>query len=178
MFNPITVGRTRLSHRLVMAPLTRFRAHDDHVPSQIAVEYYRQRASVHGTLIISEGTFLSPTAVGFLNAPMIHNSEQITAWKRITDAVHSKGSYMFCQLFASGREVSPDVLEATGQRLRGASAVPMEAGSQVPYEMAEHEIRSVVDEFVQAARNAIEAGFDGVEIHGANVGFLSTILSH
>lgn len=163
---------------MVMAPLTRFRAHDDHVHSDIAVEYYSQRASVPGTLIITEGTLLSPNAVGYLNAPMMHTSEQISAWKRITDAVHSKGSYIFCQLFASGWEVSPEVLKVTGQPLRGSSAVPMIAGSEVPHEMTEQEIWNVVDEFVQAARNAIDAGFDGVEIHGANVGLTPNILSY
>ncbi|KAL9008913.1 MAG: hypothetical protein Q9173_006009 [Seirophora scorigena] len=155
-----------------MAPLTRFRADDNHVPSDMAVEYYSQRASVPGTLIITEGTFLSPTAVGFLNAPMIHSQEQIAAWKRVIDAVHSKGSYIFCQLVASGREISPQVLEVTGQPLRGSSAIPMEPGAQVPYEMTENEVWGVVNDFAQAARNAIEAGFDGVEIHGAN-GYLT-----
>ncbi|KAL8969401.1 MAG: hypothetical protein Q9197_004367 [Variospora fuerteventurae] len=155
-----------------MAPLTRFRNDDNHVPLDIAVEYYSQRASVPGTLLITEGTFTSPAAVGFLNAPVIHSPDQIAAWKRVTDAVHSKGSYIFSQLCGVGREVSPQVLEATGQSLRGVSAIPMESGGLVPSEMTDKEIWGVVNDFVQGAKNAIEAGFDGVEIHGAN-GYLA-----
>ncbi|KAL8652490.1 MAG: hypothetical protein Q9210_002651 [Variospora velana] len=172
LFTPLKLGRIQLSHRMIMAPLTRFRADENHVPLDIAVEYYSQRASVPGTLLITEGTVLSPTAVGWLNEPMIHSPEQIAAWKRVTDAVHSKGSYIFSQLFTVGREVSPQVLQMTGQPLRGASAIPMESGGLVPYEMSDKEIWGVVNDFVQAAKNAIEAGFDGVEIHGAN-GYLT-----
>lgn len=154
-----------------MAPLTRMRAEDDHVPSEMALDYYSQRASVPGTLIISEGTLLSPEAIGWLNIPMIYTRQQIAAWKRITDAVHAKGSYIYCQLFAAGREVSAEVMKVTGTELRSSSAVPMEAGGAVPRAMTEDEIWNSVGQFVQAARNAIEAGFDGVEIHGANVSF-------
>ncbi|KAL8921117.1 MAG: hypothetical protein Q9208_005870 [Pyrenodesmia sp. 3 TL-2023] len=155
-----------------MAPLTRVRAEDDHVPSEMALEYYSQRASVPGTLLISEGTLLSPEAICWLNMPMIYSRQQIAAWKRITDAVHAKGSYFYCQLCTAGREVSAEVLKVTGTKLRSSSAVPMEAGGAVPRAMTESEIWNSVGQFVQAARNAIEAGFDGVEIHGAN-GFLT-----
>lgn len=169
LFSPIKLGRTQLSHRLVMAPLTRIRAEDDHVPTAMALEYYSQRASVRGTFIISEGTLLNPEAISWLNIPMIYSRQQIAAWKRITDAVHAKGSYIYCQLFTAGREVSAEVLKVTGTELRSSSVVPMEAGGAVPRAMTEDEIWDAVSQFVQAARNAIEAGFDGVEIHGANV---------
>ncbi|KAI4201249.1 MAG: hypothetical protein LQ346_002202 [Caloplaca aetnensis] len=168
LFSPIKLGRTQLSHRLVMAPLTRIRAEDDHVPTAMALEYYSQRASVRGTFIISEGTLLNPEAISWLNIPMIYSRQQIAAWKRITDAVHAKGSYIYCQLFTAGREVSAEVLKVTGTELRSSSVVPMEAGGAVPRAMTEDEIWDAVSQFVQAARNAIEAGFDGVEIHGAN----------
>ncbi len=169
LFSPIKLGRTQLAHRVVMAPLTRIRAEEDYVPSAMALEYYSQRASVRGTFIISEGTLLTPGAVNWLNIPMIYSRQQIAAWKKITDAVHAKGSYIYCQLFTAGREVSAEVLKATGTELRSSSAVPMEAGAAVPRAMTEDEIWDAVSQFVQAARNAIEAGFDGVEIHGANV---------
>ena len=169
LFTSIHVGRNRLAHRLVMAPMARFRADDAHVHGDMAVEYYSQRASVPGTLIITEATILSPKAIGFFNAPMIHGAERIAAWKRVTDAVHAKGSFIYCQLWAPGRELSPELLQATGQELLSSSPIPMEAGKEVPREMTEAEIWAMVGRFVQAAKNAIEAGFDGVEVHGANV---------
>lgn len=154
-----------------MAPLTRFRADHEHVHGDLAVEYYSQRASVPGTLIVTEATLISPRASGYPNVPGIYNPAQIEAWKRVTDVVHKKGSYIWCQLWALGRTAYPDVVnkEANGNWFTSSSATPMEAGGNVPRPLKEDEIWGFVDDYVQAGKNAIEAGFDGVEIHAANV---------
>src|ERR1700736_2283687 len=104
LFTPLNVGNNLLQHRLVMAPLTRYRADDSHVQLDIAQEYYAQRATVPGTLLITEATFISPRASGYRNVPGIYSKAQIAAWKKITDAVHAKGSFIWCQLWALGRE--------------------------------------------------------------------------
>ncbi|KAI0844564.1 FMN-linked oxidoreductase [Daldinia vernicosa] len=168
LFQPLKVGNATLQHRLIMAPLTRFRANVEHVPLPFVKEYYEQRASVPGTLLITEGTFITRRAGGYLNVPGIWSKEQIAAWKEITDAVHAKGSYIYVQLWALGRTANPDVLKAGGADLISASAIPYEEGQPVPRELTIDEIRSFVADYAQAARNAVEAGFDGVEIHGAN----------
>ena len=167
LFQPLRVGNASLAHRMVMAPLTRFRADDRHVPTKLAAEYYVQRASTPGTLIISEATFISKTAGGYPNVPGIWNDEQVQAWKTITDAVHAKGSRMYLQLWALGRVAMPSVAEAEGFEILSASAKPFEAGAPIPREATIEEIQRFIQEYAQAARNAMEAGFDGVEIHGA-----------
>src|SRR5277367_1855634 len=111
LFTPLNVGNNLLQHRLVMAPLTRYRADDNHVQLDIAQEYYAQRASVPGTLLITEATFISPRASGYPNVPGIWNAEQIEAWKEVTKAVHEKGSYIFLQLWALGRVADPKALK-------------------------------------------------------------------
>ena len=153
-----------------MAPLTRYRANDAHVHTSLAVEYYTQRASVPGTLLITEATFISPRASGYANPPGIYNKDQIAAWSKVTDAVHKKGSYIFCQLWALGRTADPAIVrsEAGEKWFASSSAVPMEAGRETPRALEEEEIWGFVGDYAQAAKNAIEAGFDGVEIHGAN----------
>lgn len=153
-----------------MAPLTRYRANDAHVHTGLAVEYYSQRASVPGTLLITEATFISPRAAGYANVPGIWNKDQIAAWKKVTDAVHDKGSYIFCQLWALGRAAEPEILkEEAGEKwFVSSSAVPMTVGTQAPRALEEEDIWAHVGDYAQAATNAIEAGFDGVEIHGAN----------
>ncbi|KAI1655126.1 FMN-linked oxidoreductase [Daldinia decipiens] len=168
LFQPLKVGNATLQHRLIMAPLTRFRANTEYVPLPFVKEYYEQRASVPGTLLITEGTFITRRAGGYLNVPGIWSKEQIAAWKEVTDAVHAKGSYIYVQLWALGRPANPDVLKAAGADLISASAIPYEEGKPVPRELTIDEIRSFVADYAQAARNAVEAGFDGVEIHGAN----------
>lgn len=170
LFHPIHIGSTPLSHRVVMAPLTRYRANDAHVHTSLAVEYYSQRASVSGTLLITEATFISPRAAGYANVPGIYNKDQIAAWKNVTDAVHKKGSYIFCQLWALGRAAKPEIVrkEAGEKWFASSSAVPMEAGTEEPRPLEEEDIWTLVGDYAQAAKNAIEAGFDGVEIHGAN----------
>ena len=170
LFDPVRVGPTRLSHRVVMAPLTRYRANDANVHTSLAVDYYTQRASVSGTLLITEATFISPRASGYANAPGIYSKDQIAAWSKVTDAVHKKGSYIFCQLWALGRVADPAIVkqEAGEKWFASSSAVPMKAGYETPRALEEEEIWGFVGEYAQAAKNAIEAGFDGVEIHGAN----------
>lgn len=151
-----------------MAPLTRYRASSEHVPLSFVKEYYEQRASVPGTLLITEATFISKQAGGYENAPGIWSREQVAAWKTVTDAVHAKGSYIYLQLWALGRVALSDVIKADGFDVRSASAIPYAEGKPVPRELTIDEIKSFVADYAQAARNAVEAGFDGVEIHGAN----------
>ncbi|KAK7978728.1 NADH:flavin oxidoreductase NADH oxidase [Apiospora saccharicola] len=149
-----------------MAPLTRFRADGDHVPLPMVKEYYEQRASVPGTLLVTEATFISPQAGGYPNIPGIYSPEQIRSWKQVTDAVHAKGSFIWVQLWALGRVASPDALKAENPDFK---PLPEAEGKTVPEEMTTSEIQQFVRDYAQAARNACElAGFDGVEIHGAN----------
>lgn len=166
-FSPIKVGANELQHRLAMAPLTRYRAGDDHVPGEIVAEYYGQRASVPGTLIISEATFISPAAGGSPNVPGLYNKDQIKGWKAVTDAVHSKGSFIWLQLWHLGRAAKAEDLAPT-YTVKSSSATPMNDSSPPPEAMTEEEIQQTIKDYAQCARNAIEAGFDGVEIHGAN----------
>ena len=171
LFSPIHLGSILLSHRIALAPLTRYRANDAHVHTSLATEYYSQRASVPGTLLITEATFISPRASGDANVPGIYNKDQIAAWKEVTDAVHAKGSYIFCQLWALGRAANPEIVrkEAGDEKwFSSSSAVPMVAGAEAPRALDEEDIWGFVGDYVQAAKNAIEAGFDGVEVHGAN----------
>lgn len=171
LFTPLSVGPLSLKHRVVMAPLTRFRADSAHVHTQLAVEYYSQRASTPGTLLITEATFISVHAGGDAHVPGIYNAAQIAAWKRVTDAVHAKGSYIVCQLWALGRAATPAIVrQETGseEAYVSSSAVPMDAGGEVPRPLSDEEIWGYVGDYAQAAKNAMEAGFDGVEIHGAN----------
>lgn len=171
LFRPLKVGRSNLQSRLAMAPLTRFRADDAHVPIPALVpEYYAQRASVPGTLLITEATFIAAKAGGAESVPGIWSRDQIDGWRKVTDAVHGKKSYIYLQLWALGRAASPDALKKElGQdaKVVSASDVPMEGGAE-PTPLTEEEIREYVGLYAQAAKNAIAAGFDGVEIHGAN----------
>ncbi|KAI1134837.1 NADH:flavin oxidoreductase/NADH oxidase family protein [Hypoxylon sp. FL0543] len=168
LFQPLKVGNATLQHRLVMAPLTRFRADSDHVPLPFVKDYYAQRGSVPGTLLITEATYISRDAGGYPNVPGIWSKEQIAAWKNVTDAVHANGSYIYLQLWALGRVANPDVAKAEGFEVKSASPIPYEEGKPVPGELSIEEIQAFVGKYAQAARNAVEAGFDGVEIHGAN----------
>jgi NADPH2 dehydrogenase len=167
LFKPLKIGKKTINHRVVLAPLTRFRSTDTHVPLPFVAEYYAQRASVPGTLLISEGTFISAATAGYPHAPGLWNSEQISAWKPITDAVHAKGGVIYSQLAGSGRDITADLAKKQGLKVRSSSANPLEGGV-VPEELTEEEIWAIIAEFKQAAINAIEAGFDGVEVHGAN----------
>ena len=169
LFSPLKIGRCQLQHRVVMAPLTRFRASDAHVQLPFVKEYYAQRASIPGTLLITEATFISARASGYPNVPGIWNAEQIEAWKQVTQAVHDKGSYIFLQLWALGRVANPKVLKGLGDyEVVSSSPTPEKEASPVPHELSIEEINGFVGDYAQAAKNSIEAGFDGVEIHGAN----------
>jgi len=168
LFEPLTIGSMKLQHRVIMAPLTRFRADDSHVPLPFVSEYYQQRASVPGTLIITEATLISESAGIYNNVPGIWNRDQVDAWRKITDAVHQKGSYIVLQLWTLGRVADPAATKQKGIKLPAPSPIPVAAGAETPEELTIAEIESFVAEYTVAAKNAIEAGFDGVEIHAAN----------
>lgn len=172
LFEPLNIGTMKLAHRVVMAPLTRFRAEDDHVLLQIAEDYYEQRAkAVPGTFIISEATMISPRASGYANVPGIEAKAQIEQWRKIVDKVHKAGSYIYLQLWALGRVADPSVRKAEGHpaEVVSSSAVPYEEGAPVPRALEEEEIQQFIQDYADAAKIAVhEAGFDGVEIHGAN----------
>lgn len=170
LLQPLQVGTMALHHRIGMAPLTRFRSTDGHVPTPLNVVYYAQRASVPGTLIISEGTIISPCAGGWANAPGIWNADQISAWRAVTDAVHAKGCYMACQIFAMGRAAVKEVAEKEGIQIVAPSALRASDDPNYgdPMAMTKEQIRMTIKGFVDAARNARDAGFDAVEIHVGN----------
>ncbi|KIY72081.1 NADH:flavin oxidoreductase/NADH oxidase [Cylindrobasidium torrendii FP15055 ss-10] len=173
LFEPTVVGGLPLKHRIVLAPLTRFRTVEGHVPYVPTVkEYYSQRASAPGTLLIAEGTFVAHKAGGFIHTPGIWSPEQVRAWKEIVDAVHARGSFIFLQLFANGRAASQDGMPTEPVELVSASAIPLTGASStagLPRALTVEEIQEYVELFATAAQNAVHgAGFDGVEIHGAN----------
>jgi NADPH2 dehydrogenase len=141
---------------------------DDWNATALSKEYYEQRACVPGTLIISEATIISRSGAGCHNAPGIWSDSQIAAWREVTAAVHAKGCVIFCQLWHQGRAAHPNVLESQGFKLLSSSAVPISPQDQTPDAMTEEEILQTVADYAAAAKNAIAAGFDGVEIHGAN----------
>ena len=170
LFQPLQIGQHKLSNRMVMAPLTRFRANDDHVQLPMVKQYYTQRACVPGTLLITEATFISARAGGYPNIPGVYTEEQIKAWKEIVDSVHKAGGVIYMQLWALGRAANPEILEKEGTGpVISASDVRMTDNSPQPTPLTEEEIQEFIKSYAQAAKNAVEgAGFDGVEIHGAN----------
>ncbi|KZT25847.1 NADH:flavin oxidoreductase/NADH oxidase [Neolentinus lepideus HHB14362 ss-1] len=168
LFEPILVGTVKLQHRVVMAPLTRFRHVNKHIPSDMTSEYYGQRASVPGTLLITEATFVAERAGGYPYAPGIWSPEQIQGWKKVTDAVHAKGSFIFCQLWALGRAANPEELAKSNLPFVSSSDLPIPEKTVAPRPLTAPEIKEYVELFAQAAKNAVAAGFDGVEVHGAN----------
>ncbi|KAI0290405.1 FMN-linked oxidoreductase [Multifurca ochricompacta] len=176
LFQPIRVGNLNVQHRIVMAPLTRFRASKAHVHGELAKTYYGQRAGVPGTLIITEATFIAPQATGYANVPGIWNADQIAGWKAITDVVHAKGSFIFLQLWALGRSADAGILKEDGDfDVVAPSPIPLiddyspiKKEPVVPRELTVSEIKEYTQLYSKAASNAIEAGFDGVEIHSAN----------
>ncbi len=175
LFGPTTLGSRKLRNRLVMAPMTRSRALAGGVPTPLMAEYYAQRAEAG--LIVTEGVSPSPNGLGYPRIPGLWSKEQVAGWKVVTDAVHARGGTIFAQLMHTGRVGHPLNLPAGGEVLApSAVAAPGEMytdakGMQphpVPRAMTEAEVLAAKGEFVAAARNAIAAGFDGVEIHGAN----------
>jgi N-ethylmaleimide reductase len=182
-FTPVRVGRDTLPNRLVMAPMTRGRAKFDGTPGDLAAEYYSQRASVG--LIVSEGTQPSDDGQGYLATPGIHTPAHIAGWKKVTTAVHDKGGHIFIQLMHVGRMSHPDNTPHHRQALAPSAVAP---GSQMftatglqdiptPRALTSEEIRQTVADFRHAARSAIEAGADGVEIHGANAYLIHQFLA-
>ncbi|XP_043721791.1 12-oxophytodienoate reductase 3 [Telopea speciosissima] len=178
LFSPYKMGRFNLSHRIVLAPMTRCRALNG-IPQAANVEYYKQRATPGGFLI-TEGTAISPTAAGFPHVPGIYTDEQIEAWKKVVDAVHAEGCLIFCQLWHVGRAshqvyqpggtASP--ISSTGKPISDRWRILLPDGSHgkypTPRPLATTEIPEIVADYRQSAINAIRAGFDGVEIHGAH----------
>jgi NADPH2 dehydrogenase len=168
LFKPLKVGSIELKNRVAMAPLTRFRASDSHAILPLAAEYYGQRASVPGTLLITEATLITGQHGGYPSVPAIETQEQIDAWKVVTEAVHKKGSFIYLQLWALGRVANKDFAQSQGITVKSSSATQLADEYAVPKEMSVEEIKETVGAYAQAAKNAIEAGFDGVEIHAAN----------
>ncbi|MBT3068009.1 alkene reductase [Rhodoferax sp. U11-2br] len=173
LFTPLQVGRLTLPNRILLAPLTRTRAGSEHQPNELMAEYYAQRAS--GGLLITECTMVLPNTSAFVAEPGIYSAEQIEGWKKTTAAVHAKGGRIFLQIWHSGRAAHADI--NGGQASVSSTAVPIEGDihtpkGKVPYAPArvltEAEMPAIVAGFAQGAKNAIEAGFDGVEVHGAN----------
>jgi NADPH2 dehydrogenase len=168
LWKPLKLGNVTLSHRIALAPLTRFRNGDDHLPLDLMIKYYADRASSPGSLVISEATGISKTGEAAPNTPGISSPEQIAGWKKIFEAVHSKGSYMFQQLWDLGRAGNPDYLKSRGLKYSSSSTIQLEGKNIAPEALTEEEIWQKVADFRQAARNVVDAGGDGVEIHGAH----------
>ncbi len=173
LFDPIRLGAIEARNRILMAPLTRGRATAAHVPTPLMVEYYRQRASAG--LIITEATGISRQGLGWPYAPGLWTSEQVAAWRPIVDAVHEAGGRIVAQLWHMGRIVHPDFLGGSQPVSASATTAPGEAhtyGGKKRYAEARplrtDEIPGLLDDYRQAARNAMAAGFDGVQIHAAN----------
>ncbi|GMY36414.1 12-oxophytodienoate reductase 3 [Fagus crenata] len=177
LFTPYKMGNFNLSHRVVLAPMTRCRALNG-IPQPGLAEYYAQR-STNGGFLITEGTLTSNTAAGFPHVPGIYNEEQVEAWKKVVDAVHAKGAIIFCQLWHVGR-ASHQVyqpggappISSTNTPLSNRWRIQMPDGSYgiypKPRALEAYEILDVVEHYRRAALNAIRAGFDGIEIHGAH----------
>lgn len=175
LFTSVRIGRYSLPNRLVMAPMTRSRADDETgVPTELVTTYYAQRASAG--LIISEGVYPSATGKGYVRTPGIADDEQVAAWKQVTEAVHAKGGHIFMQLMHCGR-ISHPSMQPEGALPVAPSAIKPEgqswtaSGPQdyvIPHELSAAEISGVIEEYRSATRRALEAGFDGVELHGAS----------
>ena len=173
LFDPLRLGDLELPNRVVMAPLTRMRAGPTQIPNALIAEYYAQRASAG--LLITEGVPISPQGVGYEGVPGIWSPEQVGGWKQVTQAVHAKGGRIFMQIWHVGRvsdpsfqdgaaPVGPSALAAKGH----VSLLRPERPYPTPRALTTEEVVGVVESFRQAAQNAKDAGFDGVELHGAN----------
>ncbi len=174
LFSETVLGPLKLQNRLVMCPLTRNRA-TGNIPNALMAQYYAQRASIG--LIITEGTSPSPNGLGYPRIPGIFSAAQVAGWKPITDAVHTKGAKMFMQLMhcgriahslnlpAGARVLAPSTVAAAGEVYTDAEGLKPHP---VPQAMTEADIKSTIAEFAQAAKNAVTAGFDGIELHSAN----------
>ncbi|MER6692332.1 alkene reductase [Streptomyces minutiscleroticus] len=182
LFTPVSLGDIELANRVVMAPLTRMRSGSSGVPDDLVVEHYRQRASMG--LIVTEGTYPNHESQAFVGQPGIVTDEQAAGWRRVAEAVHARGGRIVMQVMHGGRVTHPDV--NGGRRVVAPSAIAIdgeghtEKGKQpypVPHALTADEARAALDDFVTASRRAVEAGLDGVEIHGANGYLLHEFLS-
>ncbi len=183
IFTTYTLGQQTLKNRIVMAPMTRSRAINN-IPNSLMAEFYAQRASAG--LLITEGTSPSPNGLGYARIPGIFNAEQISGWKLVTKAVHDKAGKIFIQLMHTGRIghesnlpkgakiIAPSAIVAPGQMWSDSEGMK---DHPVPHALSATELQTTKAEYVQAAKNAIEAGFDGVELHGANGYLLEQFLS-
>lgn len=175
LFEPAQFGALSLKNRVVMAPMTRSRSTDQAVPTAEMIDYYAQRAGAG--LIVAEGTAPSANGMGYCRTPGIYNAEQIAAWRKVTDAVHAKGGTIVVQLMHCGR-VATQHNKPAGAITVGPSAIKAEvelftdtvgmAATDVPHALSNSEVYAVIEEYRQAALNAREAGFDGVELHGTS----------
>lgn len=173
LFNPLKLGDYTARNRVFLAPLTRCRNTKDHVPTEMMNTYYTQRSGAG--LVITECTLVAPKSSAFGTDPGIYSEEQIAAWKDITESVHAEGGLIFMQIWHPGRAAHPKLndgvesISSSALRIEGDAHTPMgRLEYTVPRAMTVVEIKGAVEAFVQAAKNAMEAGFDGVEIHGAN----------
>lgn len=182
LFDPIRIGDIELANRIVMAPLTRNRAVAGNCPGPLTVEYYRQRASAG--LIVAEASQISPMAQGYLDTPGIYSPEQVAAWRLVTDAVHAAGGRIVLQLWHVGRISHSSLLPggavpvSSTARANNAQTFTREGFVPVtpPRALADDELPGLVADYRHAARCAIEAGFDGVEVHAANTYLLDQFL--
>ena len=183
LFSEATLGALTLANHIVMAPMTRSRALGN-IPNDMIAEYYAQRATAG--LIITEGTSPSPNGLGYARIPGIYSAGQIEGWKKVTSAIHEKGSKVFVQLMHTGRIshganipagaeiVAPSSVAAAGDMWTDTDGLQPNA---IPREMTNADVKTAIQEFIQAAKNAVEAGFDGVELHGANGYLIEQFLS-
>src|SRR5262249_52730836 len=174
LFTPIKIGSLPLPSRVVMAPMTRNRAGEGNAPTALNAEYYVQRASAG--LIVTEATQVSPQGVGYPGTPGIHSDAQVEGWRQVTAAVHQAGGRIFLQLWHVGRishptlqpggvlPVAPSAIAARGDAITFTGLQPF----PVPRALETAEIAGVVEQYAEGARRALAAGFDGVELHGAN----------
>ncbi len=174
LFSPAKLGGLTLQNHLVIAPMTRSRAVGN-VPNDLMAEYYAQRASAG--LIVTEGTSPSPNGLGYPRIPGIFSQEQVAGWKKVTDAVHARGAKIFIQLMHTGRighalnlpkgaeVLAPSAIAAAGELYTDAEGMK---AFPTPKAMSEADVKHAIDEFTQGAKNAVAAGFDGIELHAAN----------
>src|SRR5689334_21146357 len=173
LFSPYRLGDLKLDNRMVLSPMTRSRALEGNVPNPFAATYYVQRASAG--LQITEASQVSPQGMGYIRTPGMHSQAQVAGWKKITDAVHQASGKIFAQLWHVGRvshpdfhngelPIAPSALQVQGEAFTTNGKVKI----VTPRALEEHEIPSIVGQFQRAAENAKAAGFDGVELHGAN----------
>ncbi len=174
LFAPVRLGRFTLRNRIVMAPMTRCRADDAGVPSDDAITYYAQRADAG--MIVTEGTYPTAMGKGYLRTPGIHTQTQMAAWKSITDAVHARGGLIFLQLMHCGRVSHPSLLPEGALPVAPSALKPIGKvmtpdglmDYSIPHELGIQEIALVIGEYQAAAQNALDAGFDGIELHAAS----------